>query len=262
MDELQLVSLENSEIATWDFTMIKAQLQRRLDTYAGLVYTDETIKDAKSDRATLNKVKKAITDAEKAYKTKCLEPYEALRPRIKELVDLVEEQRMLIDSTVKDFETRQKEEKEQQIRKYYDRKAVVLGAYADSLYEKLFDKKWTNATTGKAKYEEAIQVAINQAAMDLDTIKSWSSPFAETLMETYVATLSVDKAKEKDAQLTDAAKKAGLTSQPTETKANTAPVAEAIDAEQGVTMKIYANQSQMNQLTDFMKAIGVRYDLL
>lgn len=263
MNELHLVSLESSDVATWDFPMMKAELQRRLDAYAGLVYTDETIKEAKSDRATLNKVKKAITDAEKAYKAKCLEPYEAIRPQINELVDLVEEQRLLIDSTVKDFETRQKEEKEKQVRKYYDRKAVVLGTYADSLYVKLFDKKWTNATTGKAKYEEAIQIAINQAVMDLETIKSWVSPFAETLIETYVMTLSVDKAKEKDLQLTEAAKKAGLTNQTGEANGNTTPTTSAItDAEQGMTMRIFASQNQMNQLIDFMKAIGVGYELL
>lgn len=262
MDELQLVNLENSEITTWDFPAVKAELQRRLDACAGLIYTDETIKDAKSDRATLNKVKKAITDAEKAYKTKCLEPYEVLKPCIKELVDMVEEQRMLIDSTVKDFENRQKEEKAQQVRKYYDRKAVVLGDYADSLYERLFDKKWTNTTTGKTKYEEAIHVAINQAAMDLETIKSWNSPFTETLLETYIATLSVEKSREKDVQLTEVAKKAGLTNQSTATKIITTSTVPVIDAEQGVAMKVYANQSQMNQITDFMKAIGVRYDLL
>ena len=61
MEELQMVSLESTEIASWDFPMIKAELQRRLDAYAGLVYTDETIKEAKSDRATLGKVKKAIS---------------------------------------------------------------------------------------------------------------------------------------------------------------------------------------------------------
>ena len=134
--------LENTDISVWDFSMLRAELQRGLDSFAGLVYTDETIKDAKNDRNTLNKVKKVIDDARKAYKARCLAPYAALEPQIKELVDMVEKQRVLIDETVKDFETRQKEEKELEVRKYYDRKAVVLGNLADALYSKLFDKKW------------------------------------------------------------------------------------------------------------------------
>ncbi len=262
MDELQIMNLEGSEINTWDFPIIKAELQHRLDLYSGLVYTDDTIKDAKSDRATLNKVKKAINDAEKAYKMKCLAPYEALRPQIKELVDLVEEQRILIDSTVKDYENRQKEAKEQEVRRYYDRKAVVLGEYAGLLYDKLFDKKWTNASTGKSKYEEAIQIAISKAATDIEEIKALNSPFIDTLLETYIATLSVDKVKEKDVQLTEAAQKAGLTNQPAEVpvKVVTSPIND--ETEQSVTMKIYANQNQLDQITDFMKAIGVHYDML
>lgn len=264
MEELQMVSLDNTEIASWDFPMIKAELQRRLDAYAGLVYTDETIKEAKSDRATLGKVKKAISDAEKAYKAKCMAPYDAIKPKIKELIDLVEEQRTLIDSTVKDFEMRQKAEKELAVRSFYDRKAVTLGSLASPLYGKLFDSKWTNASTGKAKYEEAIQVAINQSVLDIEEIRSWNSPFVDTLLEVYVSTLSVEKAKAKDLELTESAKKAGLTNQPAAEISVTPVINEPIkaDAEAGVTMKIYASTAQLNQITDFMKAIGVKYDVL
>ena len=156
MNELQIVKLENTDISQWDFSMLRAELQSRLDYYASLVYTDANIKDAKGDRADLNKVKKAIEDARKSFKAKCLEPYNALEPQIKELVEMVEEQRLMIDSTVKDYEQRKKDEKEKAIKKYYDRKAVVLGALAEPLYPKLFDKKWVAATASKAKYEEGI----------------------------------------------------------------------------------------------------------
>ena len=60
MSDLQIVRLENTDISSWDFSVLRAELQRGLDSYAGLVYTDETIKDAKNDRSTLNKVKKVI----------------------------------------------------------------------------------------------------------------------------------------------------------------------------------------------------------
>ena len=87
METLQIVSFENTEVSSWDFAMLKAELQHQLDKYAGTIYTDETVKEAKNDRATLNKVKKAINDAVNAYKAKCLEPYEAVKPQIKELID-------------------------------------------------------------------------------------------------------------------------------------------------------------------------------
>lgn len=85
MEELQIVNLENTDIAHWDMAMLKAQLEQRLAYYKGMVYTDDSIKSAKDDRTTLNKAKKVIEDARKAYKAKCLEPYEAMEPQIKEL---------------------------------------------------------------------------------------------------------------------------------------------------------------------------------
>lgn len=134
MNELQIIRLENTDISGWDFATLRAELQSRLDFYANLVYTDDTIKDAKKDRTTLNKVKKVIEDARKAYKARCLAPYDALEPDMKSLVDMVEKQRTLIDDTVKEYEARQKEAKEQEIKKFYDRKAIVLGDLAERLY--------------------------------------------------------------------------------------------------------------------------------
>ena len=269
MNDLQIVNLENTDITVWDFPSIKAELQRHLDAYAGLVYTDDTIKEAKNDRAALNKVKKAIDEARKAYKARCLAPYEAMESQIKELLDLVEGQRTLIDDTVKDYENRQKEAKEQEVRKYYDRKAAVLGTYAAPLYEKLFDKKWTNASTAKAKYEESVLVAINGAAADIAAIKAMNSPFVETLIVIYTDTLSMDQVKAKQAELDEAAKKASLTTVKAATAAAgvQAPVPAAkeqapANAEEGMAVKIYASQNQMNQIIDFMKAIGVRYEFI
>lgn len=269
MNELQIANFEQTEITTWDFPMIKAELQRRLDTYKNIIYTDESIKDAKNDRATLNKVKKAIDDARKAYKAKCLAPYEALEPQVKELLDLVEGQKNLIEGTIKDFEDRQKEAKEQEIKKYYDRKAFLLGEYADALYPKLFYKTWLNASTTTAKYEEEVQSAINGAVLDINAIKALNSPFVDTLIDVYVDTVSMEQVQAKHKELEDAARKASLTTVGTASAAVGTQIPAPIEksqisanAEDGVAIKIYSNQSQMNQIMDFMKAIGVRYELL
>ena len=269
MNELQIVNLENTEITTWNFPMMKAELQRGLDTYAGIVYTDDSIKDAKNDRATLNKLRKAIDGARKAYKAKCLAPYEALEPQIKELLNLVDGQKNQIDSTVRDFEERQKKAKEQEVRAYYDRKSAPLEGYADALYPMLFDKKWVNASTKKAKYEEDILIAISVAAADIKKIKAIDSPFVDTLLEVYADTLSMEQVQTKQKELEDAARKASLTTVESAAAAVgvQAPVAMerppvSANADDGVAMKVYASQGQMNQIMDFMKAIGVRYEIL
>ena len=103
MEELQIVKYENTDISTWNIDQIKEQLAKELEYYTDVVYTDDSFKSAKEDRAVLNKAKKVIDDARKAYKAKCLEPYEAMEKRIKELLDMVEVQRKHIDEKVKNL---------------------------------------------------------------------------------------------------------------------------------------------------------------
>lgn len=264
MNELQIMDLEQTDITTWNFAGLKEELSRALSVYKTTVYTDETIKMAKEDKAKLAKAKKIVEDQRKAYKAKCLAPYEALEPQIKEIVGMIEEQRVAIDDVVKDYTERQKAEKEEVVRKYYEKKAFVLGDLAEPLFEKILDPKWLNASASKAKVEETIQIAINNALNDIDAIKSMESPFVDTLLEKYVATLSLDEAKAKHTELVEAATKAGMNQQQPEIFAQPARVEEkqvVANAEEGTVLKLYANQSQLNQVLDFMKAIGVAYEI-
>lgn len=266
MNELQVISLDNTDISTWDFPALKAELQAVLSDYAGLVYTDETIKDAKKDRTTLNKAKKVVEDARKAYKARCLEPYEAIEPQIKELTSLIEERRLQIDETVKEFEGRQKEAKEKEVREYYDRVSGGLGENADQIWKKIFDPKWANATTGAAKYREAIQIAVASVSRDMESINELDSPFGDTLTELYLDTLSMDAVLQKNEELKEAAGKAGLTgtaASPSaavpEIKPEEKPQA---NEEEGILLRIHASQARLNQICDFMKAIGVTYEIV
>lgn len=267
MNDLQVINLENTDIGNWDFERIRSELQSNLELYTGIIYDDSSIKEAKNDRSTLNKAKKIIEDARKAYKARCLAPYDALEPKIKELVSMIENQRILIDETVKDYESRQKAEKEQEVKKYYDRKAVILGSLADGLYPKLFDKKWVNAGTSRVKFEEGVQTAINHAFNDLEAIKAIDSPFTEALIQVYTQTLSMDMVKERNAELIEAAAMAGL-EKTGEGKGDSlsAPISEKqpapANAEDGTAMRVHATQYQLTMIFDFMKAIGVDYELL
>ncbi len=268
MYEPLVISLDKTDITTWDFPGLKAELQVYLSDYAGLVYTDETIKDAKKDRTTLNKAKKVVEDARKAYKARCLEPYEAIEPQIKELTALIEERRQQIDETVKEYENRQKEAKEKEVREYYDRVSGNLGSDADRIWHKIFDPKWTNASTNTAKYREEIQIAVGAAARDMESINALESPFRDTLKDVYLETLSMDYVFKKDEELRAAVGKAGLTSaglNTSETFSSTVQDAseKAVSvAGDGTLIRIHASQERLNQICDFMKAIGVTYEIV
>ena len=243
----------------WTYTMAAEERQvakpRLYDPETGEYLNDKTMK--------------VIEDARKAYKARCLAPYDALEPDMKSLVDMVEKQRTLIDDTVKEYEARQKEAKEQEIKKFYDRKAIVLGDLAERLYPAILDSKWLNASFQKSKYEEEIITAITSAAADLEEIHALKSPFVDTLIELYCQTRSLDRVKEKQLELEEAASKANLTTNITtpaienpylphleiSNKASTLP-------DDRVVLRLIATQSQLNQVTDFMKAIGIQYEFV
>ena len=265
MDDLQIMALDQNDITTWNFESIKANLKSALSVYQNTVYTDETIKSAKDDKATLARAKKLVEDRRKAYKEQCLAPYTAIEPRIKELVTMIEDQRLLIDGVVKDYTDRQKQEKEKEVRAYYDRKAAPLGDLSSKLFEKLLDPKWLNASTKRAKYEEEVQLSINNAARDIQFIRAMDSPFVDTLLETYVRTLSMEEVQRQAEELKKAHEKAGFSEQPTATFHTTeaVPVGSSpeADKEKGTILRVYASQNQLGQIMDFMKAIGVQFDV-
>ena len=265
MNDLQIAALERTDIATWDFERIKANLGSALAVYKNTVYTDETIKSAKDDKATLAKAKKLVEDRRKAYKEKCLAPYTAIEPQIKELVTMIEDQRLSIEGVVKDYTERQKQEKEKEVRAYYDRKAAALGDLSSKLFEKLLDPKWLNASTKRAKYEEEVQLAINNAARDILSIRAMDSPFVDTLLETYIRTLSMEEVQRQSEELQKAHEKAGFFEEPVAPSHTTEPVAAvnapAANIEKGTLLRVYASQNQLGQIMDFMKAIGVQFDV-
>ena len=266
MNELQIIKFDNTDITMWDFPALKAELLASMSDFDGLVYTDNTIKDAKKDRTTLSKAKKVVEDARKAYKARCLEPYEAIEPQIKELTSLIEERRLQIDKTVKEFEYRQKEAKKKEVREYYDRVSGGFGETAERIWEKIFEPKWVNATTGVAKYREEIQTDIADVTRGMESIKGLTSPFEHTLMELYLDTLSMDTILQKNEELKEAARKAGIMGTSVgeadrvyDTKPEEKPYT---NEEEGVLLRIHASQARLNQICDFMKAIGVTYEIV
>lgn len=90
---------------------LKAELAPKLEQYNSLVVTEDSIKEAKNDRAILNKLKATIEDQRKAAKKQYLEPYNMLEAECKEVVALIDAPIQAIDKQIKFFDDREKEEK-------------------------------------------------------------------------------------------------------------------------------------------------------
>lgn len=111
----------------WNFEELKEEVTAKAKEYAATVYTDETIKAAKADRVTLNKFVEAVKGERTAIRKKLLEPDELFGEQIKELTGIVQGAIDKIDTQIKDYESRQREEKTAKIKEFYEANIHDIG---------------------------------------------------------------------------------------------------------------------------------------
>ena len=205
--ELRIITPEEAFLKAVEFNHdeIKQELTLRLEKYKGLVYNEEQIKNAKADRATLNKFREAIENKRKDIKKQCLAPYEIFESKVKELVALVDQPINEIDSQVKGYEEIQKSDKKLVIEGLY---AESIGTLADILpLKRLWDEKWLNSGTKLNKIAEEIVTAIQKTANDLVVISQLQSEFELQIKDKYLLTLDLSAALSENTRLKEVKEK-------------------------------------------------------
>lgn len=176
----------------WNFEELKTEITEKAKDYAFLVYTDDQIKEAKKDRANLNKFKKALDDKRKEVKRQVMEPYDDFEAKIKELVGIVDEAVENIDGQIKDYEKGLQEEKEKRCREIY---SEVIGDMDRVIpYEKAWNPKWMNKTMTEAKIKMEIAFLRDRVDAELKTINSTMSPYVFEMKEEYLKDFDLNAA--------------------------------------------------------------------
>lgn len=187
--ELKIYKCEPQEEIKWNNEELKAEIAEKVKDYKNLVYTDNQIKDAKADRARLNKLVKALEDKRKEVKKECLQPYEKFESQIKEVIEIVNEPIALIDGQVKEYEELKKREKKEEIEKLFEEKNIF-----DWLDLKaVFDEKWLNASKNISRVEVELDEIIAKIDSDIRTLQSLKE-FAFEAIEEYKHSLDISRA--------------------------------------------------------------------
>lgn len=200
--ELKIYENHEQKEIKWNNEELKAEIAEKVKDYKNLVYTDNQIKEAKSDRAKLNKLVKALEDKRKEVKKECLQPYEKFESQIKEVIAIVNEPIALIDGQVKEYEEQKKKEKQEQIEKLFEEKNIF-----DWLkLEKIFDTKWLNATSSISKIESEIDEKVAKIDAEISTLQSLKE-FSFEAIETYKNCLDLSLAIAEGQRLADIQKR-------------------------------------------------------
>lgn len=182
MNELNVVVNNGSIIC--NFEEVKADLQQMMSAYEGIEYTEETVKTAKADVATLRKIKTAFDTRRKEVKKECLKPYEEFEVVAKELISIIDNPINTISGQVSAFETKRKDERKQLINNIYAENIGDMGKYIP--LSKVYDSKWENVATSKKAIKDAITEKCEQVRKDLDGIRSINTECTDKAIEKYL----------------------------------------------------------------------------
>ncbi len=92
MDIFSLItSMESDRISSEKLEALKQALMQQLEQFDHVTHPPDGIKEARQNRAELNKLRRSIEEQRKEIRRNCLEPYTAVEPRFKELVALIDE---------------------------------------------------------------------------------------------------------------------------------------------------------------------------
>lgn len=188
--ELRVEAYQLPEKISFNFEELKAELQAKTQHYETLVYTDDQIKEAKADRANLNRLKKALNDERISREKEYLAPFDAFKKQVNEVIAIVDKPINAIDRQVKEYEEKKKGDKLEEIHEYFD---SCEGIPEWLHLEKIFDSRWLNASVSMKSIQETITGKVAQIKTDLATLANLQE-FGYEAQQVYISTLDINKA--------------------------------------------------------------------
>lgn len=144
---------------------IKSAAKEIAKKYEGLVFTDETVKDAKKVAAEINKIKKSVDDFKKKAKKELTPAVKALETECKEVIAILDEPYQHIKSQLEIFEDNRIKAKSEEIQVYID------NAYSDYQVEESrqkleWPKDWLNATKQMKDIASEVNHLVNAISLE------------------------------------------------------------------------------------------------
>jgi len=178
-----LYSIEN-------FESLKETLQEYTRQYVGAQFDcedKESRKMAKDICADLRKMKGTIEDRRKDIKKRCLEPYNVLEQKCKELTTMIDKTTDGIDQQLKAYEADRQAKKRFQIEKVFS--TLVSGDLEGFVtLDEIFDKKWLNATVSIGSVSEMISLTLSGFEEQLDLIKQMPEDVQQAVLPVWKET--------------------------------------------------------------------------
>lgn len=270
----------------WNFEELKAEIEEIVREYETAVYTDDAIKQMKTDRAKLNKFVNAISGERTRIRKLLLKPDERFGQEVKELTGIVQRAIDNIDGQVKDYERRQREEKTAKVRDFYDANIHDIEAYLP--FERVMKPEYANASTTMKSIKEEILALIQRVDEGLAILNEVDSPYAGDMKKVFLETYDIGAAMAKRNQLeseaenrrlymeeqerrkaereaarkadTDRVMQAGRAPEPEQPRETLQKMETVEDPVNVIDFRVYATMGQLMKLKAFLSDNGIRFE--
>ena len=186
----------------FNFEELKQEVIAKCSLYESMVYTEDQIKDAKADKASLNKLKKALNDERLRLEREYMKPFESFKAQVKELCTLIDKPVALIDKQITAAEDKRKADKRVEIGSYF----VTLERPEWLKLERIFNEKWLNTTYKMQDITAELDMTVTMINNNVATLNALPEFGFETLEE-YKRTLDFNKALLEGQRLADIQKR-------------------------------------------------------
>lgn len=195
MNELIITVNQQPGIISTNFAEIKDALATQMQVYKELEVTEENKPERKKDIATLRKMQKAVNEKKVEVKSEFMKPYTVFEENVKSLIEIISEPIGILDSQVKEFEEKQRLQKQEDIKEAF---SVIIAGYPDLIDEiglvTIYDNRWENATASMKSVREDITARLDKIHNDVALIKSMVSEKAEEALSLFWGDLDITKA--------------------------------------------------------------------
>lgn len=270
------------KLIAWNNTELLAQVNKSLENYKGKVYDENSIAEAKADRAALNNFVKSL-DSERIRIGKVYAaPYEKFKKEVDEVSSAVKSVALTIDEQVKSYETKKQEEKLAEIKAYFEDN-IPVGLKPFVGYEKIHNAKWLNATVKMPAVQKDIDAILDKISQELATIETLKSEDEIELKTIYYNTLSLTEAirtnerrkaerqRVIEVQKAAAERKAAEEQRVAQQQAQQPAQPPVKEPEQqkdedapkfSIAFRITGTAEQINALDEFLKANNLKYEII
>jgi len=270
-----LAIIQNTSIEA-NFDECKTALKEMIAPYASMIVTEDSVSEAKAERAKIRKIEAHIGDMRIAVKKSYMKPFDEFAEKCNELIEICASGSSNLDKQIKSIENGEAEAKIAEIRAAYEKVAAgELLAFCP--WEFVYSEKWRNKGVSKETAIADVEAAVSATANDLTAIRATGGPDTAYLLDVYKQTHELSAVVRKASELKamrerEAARRREAEEAATRAKerfeqtASTAhaPVVEAHDEPKDeplvtVSFKVTCTKTQLAALGQYMKKNGIKY---